>query len=402
MTQTSAGELHPGPDAGEYETRLRAVQRAMAERSLSALVVTEPANLYYLIGYDAWSFYTPQCLLVPAEGALQFFTRAMDAGGASAISILPAEQIHGYPEDLVHRDDAHPFDWVTARALEIGLLVDSAESVIAVEGDSSCLSARAYFALAEALPRCRFTDSRELINWVRLVKSEHELGQLRIAGTIAERAMQVALDGVVAGRRQCDVAAEVLAAQASGTAEHGGDYPAIVPLFPTGDGAGTPHLTWSDRTFVEGEATTIELAGAFRRYHAPVARTVMLGDPPQRLASTAAAVRESMHASLEALVPGMTGVQVHEAFNAVISRHGLHKDSRIGYSIGIGYPPDWGERTVSLRSDEKTVMAPGMAFHVIIGMWMDGWGYELSEPVVVTDSGAERLTDLPQDLTVKR
>lgn len=403
MTRTrDAEQLHLGTDAEEYEARLTAVRTAMAERSLSALVVTEPENLYYLIGYDAWSFYTPQCLVVPAEGALHFYTRAIDAAGASAISILPDEQIHGYPEDLVHREDAHPFDWVAARALEHGALSDGAESLIAVEADSPCLPARAYLALQGGLPRARFIDSRELVNWVRLVKSDHEIAQLRVAGSIAEQVMRVALDGVAAGRRQSDVVAEVMAAQASGTAEHGGDYPAIVPLLPTGDGAGTPHLTWSDRTFAEGEATTIELAGVFRRYHAPVARTVMLGEPPRRLTTVASAARESIDATLAALVPGATGLEVHAAFNAVLSRHGLRKDSRIGYSVGIGYPPDWGERTVSLRPDEKTVLAPGMAFHVIVGLWMDGWGYELSEPVVVTNTGAERLTDLPQDLTVKR
>jgi ectoine hydrolase len=81
--------------------------------------------------------------------------------------------------------------------------------------------------------------------------------------------------------------------------------------------------------------------------------------------------------------------------------HGLTKDSRIGYSIGIGYPPDWGERTVSLRAEETTVLTSGMTFHVILGMWMDGWGYELSEPVVVRESCPERLTDLPQELSVK-
>jgi ectoine hydrolase len=57
---------------------------------------------------------------------------------------------------------------------------------------------------------------------------------------------------------------------------------------------------------------------------------------------------------------------------------------------------------VSLRAEDKTELAPGMAFHVILGMWMDGWGYELSEPVVVTPSGVERLTDLPQELMIKR
>jgi ectoine hydrolase len=43
-----------------------------------------------------------------------------------------------------------------------------------------------------------------------------------------------------------------------------------------------------------------------------------------------------------------------------------------------------------------------MAFHVILGIWMDDWGYELSEPVVVTEGGVERLTDLPHELTIWR
>jgi ectoine hydrolase len=93
---------------------------------------------------------------------------------------------------------------------------------------------------------------------------------------------------------------------------------------------------------------------------------------------------------------------VHQAFDDVIRPRGLAKDSRIGYSIGIGYPPDWGERTVSLRRGETTELAAGMAFHVILGMWMDGWGYELSEPIVVAPNGVERLTDLPRELTIWR
>ena len=80
----------------------------------------------------------------------------------------------------------------------------------------------------------------------------------------------------------------------------------------------------------------------------------------------------------------------------------MKKESRLGYSIGIGYPPDWGERTISLRPGETTQLAAGMALHMIPGMWMDGFGYEMSEPVVVTDTGVERLTDLPQELTIWR
>jgi ectoine hydrolase len=386
------------PDTAEYTERLRRVREAMAQRAFSALVVCDPANLFYLTGYNAWSFYTPQCLLVPADGELHLFARAQDANGATFTANLPADQIHGYPEELVHRPDVHPFDWIAAESRE---LVPAGE-LVGVEGDAHFFSPRGYLALDNGLPQNRLIDSAELVNWVRLIKSPYEVEQLRTAGTIAEHAMRTALEGLRPGRRQCDVVAEILAAQASGTPEHGGDYPALWPLLPTGDAAGTPHLTWTDRPFRNGEATTIELAGTFGRYHAPLARTVMLGDPPQRLTETAKIVAEAMHATLEAIRPGVTGSAVHEAFDRVIRSHGLRKDSRIGYSIGIGYPPDWGERTVSLRHGETTELAAGMAFHIILGIWMDDWGYELSEPVVVTATRVERLTDLPHELTIWR
>lgn len=402
MPRTSPQEFRKDVPISEYEARLQRVRTRMAASSLSALVVTDPANIFYLSGYDAWSFYTPQCLVVPAEGRPQLFSRAMDAAGARFTTVLPDEDVHGYPEHLVHRPDVHPFEWITREALACGALSDHADATVAVEGESHFFSVRAYQALVAGLPHSRIIDSGELVNWVRVVKSDHEMEQLRAAGRIAQSAMEVALGAVAVGRRQCDVAGEIMAAQARGTEERGGDYAAIIPLMPTGAGAGTPHLTWTELPFVEGEATTIELAGVFGRYHAPYARTIMLGTPPDRLLTTAKVTQEGMSAALEAAVPGATAGDVHAAFNAVIARERLTKESRIGYSIGIGYPPDWGERTVSLRAEDTTVLAPGMAFHVILGMWMDGWGYELSEPVLIGRSGAERLTDLPQELTIRK
>lgn len=373
----------------------------MARRSLAALVVVDPANMYYLTGYNAWSFYTPQCLVVPARGLPHLFARAMDAQGGHYTAYLDRTHIHGYPEQLVHRPDIHPFDWIAQRTLELGLVDDAPGVDIGAETDAHFFSPRGFLALQAHLRRAALVDSRELVNWVRLVKSPAEQERLRIAGAVAERVMSTALEAVAPGRRQCDVVAEIQRAQALGTQEFGGDYPALVPMLPTGEAAGTPHLTWSDLPLISGEATTIELAGVHQRYHAPLARTVSLGPPPPRLTRCAAAVGEGMEAALEQLRPGSTGRDVHAAFTRVISRHGLTKESRIGYSIGIGYPPDWGERTVSLRAEEETELEAGMAFHVILGMWMDGWGYETSEPVLVGAHGAEQLTRLPRGLTVK-
>ena len=92
---------------------------------------------------------------------------------------------------------------------------------------------------------------------------------------------------------------------------------------------------------------------------------------------------------------------VEIAWRKVIARHGLKKESRIGYSIGVAYPPDWGEHTISLRPGDKSVLEPGNVVHCILGMWMESWGIEVSETILVTDKGNETLTKYPREIHVK-
>jgi Xaa-Pro aminopeptidase len=213
--------------------------------------------------------------------------------------------------------------------------------------------------------------------------------------------MTVGIDAVRPGVRQCDAVAAIYEAQMRGLPDAGGEYTSFVPMLPSGPGTATPHLTWSDREFRRGEATILELGACHRRYHCPMARTVYLGDPPRRLTDTAAVVEEGLEAALAAVAPGATCESVEAAWRSVITRHGLSKASRIGYSVGLNYPPDWGEHTMSLRPGDQTVLEPNMTFHMILGMWMDGWGFELSETFVVTASGADCLCTTPRDLVIK-
>jgi Xaa-Pro dipeptidase len=99
--------------------------------------------------------------------------------------------------------------------------------------------------------------------------------------------------------------------------------------------------------------------------------------------------------------PGIMAEEVHAAWNKVIGRYGLTKESRIGYAMGVGYPPDWGEHTISLRPGDRTILEPSNTVHCILGMWMQGWGLEVSETILVTQEGAECLTGFPRDIYVK-
>ena len=368
----------------------------MAGEGLDCLVVPDPANMNYLTGYDGWSFYTPQCVVVPADGDILLATRQMDANGARLTTFLDDGAILGFPDDYVQQRDRHPMDWIAEQLRSRGLL----QGRVGVEMDAYFFSVRAYEALKAGAGGAELVDSHEAVNWVRSIKSPAELDVMRTAAQIVQVAMSVAYETIRPGVRQCDAAAAIQAAQARGTEEAGGDYPAIVPMLPTGPGTSTPHLTWSDAPFREGEPTILELAGARRRYHCPMSRTLMLGQPSKRLADTAKITIEGLETALATVRPGVTCEQVEAAWREHIARYGLEKTSRIGYSVGLAYPPDWGEHTMSLRPGDTTPLEPNMTFHMIVGMWMDDWGFEASETFVVTDRGAECLCSFPRELRV--
>ncbi|UOQ56916.1 Xaa-Pro peptidase family protein [Leucobacter allii] len=382
----------------ELDARLERVRAAMRGAELDGLLVADPANIFYLSGYNAWSFYTPQLLFVPLEGEPVLAMREMDALGAHRTAIRYADGVLGYPEPLVHRPDTHPMVWVAEQLRERG---HARRGRIGFEGDAHFFAVRSYLALREGIPEWDLVESRELVNWVRLVKSDFEIGEMRAAGRVASAAMRAAVDAIEEGVPLYELAARVQAAQARGVAGADGDYPAIVPMFLYGDGADTPHLTWTDERFGADTAVSIELAGAHHRYHAPLARTVALGRPSPELERLAAVTVEGLDAALAVLEPGRTPADAHAAFSRVLAGHGLEKRSRLGYSIGIGFPPDWGERTVSLRADDRTELRENMTFHVIAGMWMTGYGFEASESVRVAPGGADVLTDAPRRLIVK-
>jgi Xaa-Pro aminopeptidase len=206
----------------ELDRRLVAVRDAMRERGFDGLVVADPANIFYLTGYNAWSFYTPQVFYVPLEGAPVLAMREMDALGAHRTAIRYGDDVLGYPEALVHRPDTHPMKWVAEQLRERGYAggrgAAGASLRIGFEGDAHFFAVRSYLALRDGLPEWDLVESGELVNWVRLVKSDFEIAQMRKAGRVASEAMDRAVAAIAEGRPLNELAAEVMAAQARGAA----------------------------------------------------------------------------------------------------------------------------------------------------------------------------------------
>jgi ectoine hydrolase len=275
------------------------------------------------------------------------------------------------------------------------------KAVIGVEMDNYYFSAAAFASLQQHLPNARFEDATALVNWQRAVKSPAELDYMRVAARIVEAMHTRIVETVEPGMRKNDLVAEILDAGVRGVEGFGGDYAAVVPLLPSGADAAAPHLTWDDRPMQSGEGTFFEIAGCYKRYHCPLSRTVFLGKPTQAFLDAEQATLEGMDAGLAAARPGNTCEDIANAFFAVLKRHGIIKDNRTGYPIGVSYPPDWGERTMSLRPGDRTELRPGMTFHFMTGLWLDTMGLEITESIAITQTGVECLANVPRKLVVK-
>lgn len=247
-----------------------------------------------------------------------------------------------------------------------------------------------------------FVDATSLVNWQRLVKSEDEISYMRKAARISEKIIDGIVERVEPGVRKSDIVGQIYADAISGIDDDWGDYPAIVPMLPSGSDAAAPHLTWDGRIFDADTPTFFEISGCFRRYHAPLCRTVHLGKPPQYLLDAEKALVEGLEAGLEAAVPGARAKDIARALAIPLERAGIYRASRAGYPIGISYPPDWGERTVSIRLEDRTILQPGMTFHFMPGIWENDWGLEITESILIKDKGpAETLCNRPRKLYVK-
>ncbi len=380
----------------EFELRRQKTKDAMQKQGLEVLLLADPANMNYLTGYDGWSFYTPQVVVVVLDESEPYWIgRGMDANGARHTCCLSEGHILGYPDSLVQTADNHPMRFVADFLKEHRWEQRS----IGLEKDVYYFNARWLEELQQTLPGIGFFDCSLLVNWVRSIKSETEIMYMQRAGKIAELAMQAAVDNIAPGVRECDAVAEVYRAQIRGTQAFGGDYPAIVPMMPTGEKTSAPHLTWTDEPYKNDQAVNLELSGCCHRYHSPLARTAYIGrNPPQKLQDLAKNVVDGLNLTLEAIKPGITCEAVELVWRQHIAKFGLEKESRIGYSTGLNYPPDWGEHTMSLRPGDKTVLQPNMTFHMILGMWLDDGGFECSEAFSITESGCQTFADFPRKL----
>ncbi|WDZ83450.1 M24 family metallopeptidase [Micromonospora cathayae] len=365
------------------QDRIARVRQECARRGLAGILLFDQASLFYLFGYDQIGYWVFQTVYLPTDPELP----------PAAICRAPDEHMirgTGLVDDVRVWYDESPD---TPGDLVAALLDDrqvAPGAAVGIELLTHALLPAYHQDLRQRLDgRVVLTDASSVVGDLRVVKDQHEIAWFREAAHQLDAAFRVARDAVGEGVPETEVHRAIVGE----LYRLGGDPPAIPPPIASGPRTLTQtHGAATTRRMRAGETVVIEIGASATRYHAVGAVSYAVGRPDPAVARLHETMVETLEAGFAAFVPGRPIAEVSRLVQRLLTERGVSRAGRhVGYGTGIGFPPTWLEN-LRIKATEPRVLVPGMTFFYFIGLpGPDGSSLYLGEPVLITDTGHERV-----------
>jgi Xaa-Pro dipeptidase len=378
-------------ERSEFDARRDRLMIEMADKKLDAMLLFAQESMYWLTGYDTFGFCFFQSLVVKADGSMVLLTRSADLRQARHTSII---------ENIVlwtDRDGANP-------AIDLRNLLNDLDLLgkrIGVEYDTHGLTAFNGRRLDEQLQTFgQIADASGIVNRLRLFKSPAEVAKAEKAASLSDDALDAALPLIKQGGDE----AAILAAMQGTILAGGGDYPANEFIVGSGVDALLCRYKSGRRKLNKNDQLTLEWAGVFNHYHAPMMRTVLTGKVSKRHQELFDAARAALLAVEKAMAPGNTFGDVFDAHARALEAHGLtkHRLNACGYSVGARFTPSWMDMPMFYQGNPEPI-APNMTLlaHMIIMDSETETAMTLGRTYLTTETQPKPLSRHDLDLIVQ-
>nr|WP_198004776.1 Xaa-Pro peptidase family protein [Rubrobacter xylanophilus] len=363
----------------------------LVNRNLDGLLMFRQESMYYLTGYDTFGYVFFQCLYMGADGeTMTLLTRPPDLRQAKFTSVIKDIRVWYDAEEANPAEDLKSIlDEHGCRGKRLG-----------IETNAYGLTGFNLKLVEAALDGfCELVEASDIVTRKRAVKSPAEIEYVREAARLADvafdRAVEKAGPGVFEG--------DVLAALQGAIYEGGGDPPGNEVIIGSGPRALMVRYCAGMRHMDPVDQLNLEWAGVYRRYHAAMMRTLIIGEASSYQRHVFSAVREGLEAMTEALTPGRPVGEVDDAHRRVLDAAGFkeHRLAACGYSMGTTFQPNWMDWPM-LFSGNSILAQPGNVFflHCIVLDSDRGVAMSLGHTCLVTKTGREVLSKRPLDMVV--
>jgi len=247
----------------------------------------------------------------------------------------------------------------------------------------------------DGAPEADYPDASQVVSELRLRKDQAEVDAMRKAVRIAQDALEATIPSMRIGMTEKALAAELVAQ----LLKHGSDPELpFAPIVSSGPNAANPHASPSDRKLQAGDLLVVDWGAAYDGYISDLTRTFAVGEVDQEYLKIHKIVREANTAGRAAAEPGVPCANVDKAARGVIERagYGEYFTHRTGHGIGME-----GHEEPYMRGDNMQLLEPGMAFTVEPGIYLPNRnGVRIEDNVVITETGADVLSDMPREIRI--
>lgn len=301
------------------------------------------------------------------------------------VASLPYDlQVFAYPEN--------PSEW--------GDVFRKATQTLGLDGKRIGLEPRQLRLLEfryvrDGAPEADYPDASDVLSSLRLRKDKAEVDAMRRAVKIAQDALEATIPSIKIGMTEKELASELVVQ----LLRHGSEPEMpFAPIISGGPNSANPHASPTERKLQVGDLLVVDWGAAYEGYISDLTRTFAVGDVDEEYRNIHKLVQDANAAGRAAAKPGVPCASVDKAARDVIegAGYGANFTHRTGHGIGMQ-----GHEEPYMRGDNMQLLEPGMAFTVEPGIYLPGRnGVRIEDNLVITETGAEVLSDMPREIGV--
>ena len=375
-------DVQPDPwfEVSEIRARVSRIQAKLAEDRQDALLAFFPESVTWSTGFFTRGYSSFQFAIIPVDGDPVIVCRDVEAYYLDLTAVFPGRML------WTDSDDKNKV------AIDAIASVVGQRARLAVEMVAWPLSVGRFEALKAGLPNVEWTDGSGIISGMRLIKSPAEIDYQRRAARAAEAGMEAGMVAAVAGATEREMAAQICAAMIRAGSDRPG--PGVLS---SGERALHLHGGYTDRVLEHGDIVQLETTPHVRHYHARFMRPIRVAEATDEDHQVVEKLIRIQDDALAEVRPGVAATVPDKIYRQGALDAGLMREytNKTFYSIGLLMEPSGGE-PLEAHPVATWTFEPGMTFHTYIL----ARGFGMSETIVVTPDGYERLTTFPRKLLV--
>lgn len=363
-----------------FKKRQEKLAAEMQKSGLQAVAINPGPSLVYLTGLHFHLMERPVVAIFSPGKALAIALPELEVRKLEGLA-YPVKS-YAYPED--------PSKWSDSFKQAVHTVGISSGKIGVEPRQFRVLELR---LMENALPGADFVSAEDIVSSLRMQKDASELGAMRKAVEIAQTALGKTIPAIRAGATEKEISSELITQllRAGST----GDMP-FMPIISGGPHSADPHATPSGRALQAGDLLVIDWGATFNGYVSDLTRTFAIGEVEAEFKRIAEIVLKANAAGREAGKPGSPAKNVDIAARTVIEQagYGQYFTHRTGHGLGMeGHEPPY------MRGDNEQILLPGMTYTVEPGIYLPGrGGVRIEDNMVITDQGAESLSDFSREL----